>query len=281
MNLLEAYEIYEQDKILEGYSKTNTLKSYRWQNKQLYEYFGADKDIEEITTQELKTYLIEKHSNLKPSSMGHRIRGLRSFFHYLSDEGYVTKNVAAKLKEPKEGFRVPKAFSEEDAERLREACNTPLEHSLIEFLYSTGCRVGELYNLNIRDVNWENRSVLVVGKGNKQREVYISLKAKIWLQWYVDERVDNDSALFVTERAPRRLSTTMIRYVVKRVGKNAGLDIDMYPHLWRHTFATHMLNRGAPLEVVQDQLGHAKIETTKIYCHLSGARRKEAHDRYF
>jgi integrase/recombinase XerD len=111
--------------------------------------------------------------------------------------------------------------------------------------------------------------------------VYFSLKAKIWLKWYIDSRTDEDKALFVTERAPRRMSVDMIRYVVKRVGKQAKLDQSVYPHLWRHTFATHMLNRGAPLEGVQDLLGHAKIETTKIYCQLSGARRKQIHTSYF
>jgi len=279
MHLTEAWQLYVADKTLEGYSKT-TLRGYLIQNNLLIRHFG-DTNINEITLLDLKNYLIKKGGHLKPSSLGARIRAIRAFFRWATDEGYIDRNPAAKLREPKLGARVPKAFSEEESELLCEACDTKLEHALTEFLFSTGCRVGEVYGLNRSDVDWENRSCIVIGKGDKQREVYFSLKAKIRLKWYLESRTDQDPALFVTQRAPHRLSIEMMRYVVKRIGRQAHLDKRIYPHLWRHTFATHLLNRGAPLEAVQDQMGHCDIKTTRIYCQLSGARRKEIHTRYF
>lgn len=280
MNLLEIWKFYEQDKTLEGYSPA-TLKGYKVQTALLYRYFG-DQDINTITMFDLKKYLLETGGHLKPSSLGARIRFIRAFFKWASDEGYCESNPARKLREPRLGNRIPKAFSEEDTELLREACNTYQEHALIEFTYSTGCRVGEVSRVNINDINWENRSLVVIGKGNKQREVYFSLKAKIWLQWYLNSRNDDNPALFITQRRPyRRLSIGMIRYVIKRVGRQAHIEKSIYPHLWRHSFATHLLNKGCPLEGVQDLMGHAKLETTKIYCSLSGARRKNMHDTFF
>ncbi len=101
------------------------------------------------------------------------------------------------------------------------------------------------------------------------------------MKWYIESRKDEDEALFVTERAPHRLSTDMIRYVIKRIARRAGIKESVYPHRARHNFANHLLNRGASLDEVRDQMGHCKIETTRIYCQLSGSRRKEIHNRYF
>lgn len=279
MLLSEAWGLYLADKTIERYSVT-TLKGYGIQVKILMRHFG-DIDIEEITLLSLKSYLIEKGSHLKPSSLGMRIRFLRAFFHWASDEGYVTKNPASKLREPRLGQHLPKALGEEDMEMLREACINPQEHALIEFLYTTGCRVGEVYRLNRNDINWDNRSCVVRGKGDKDREIFFNVKCFIWLKKYLEQRKDSDEALFVTERAPHRLSIDMIRYMVKRVAKRAGIDVAMYPHIMRHSYATHLLNNGAPLEGIQTLLGHAKIDTTRIYADLSGPRRKEIYKKYF
>lgn len=186
MNFFEAWDLYEADKKIEGY-RPDTLKSYHLQTKLLARYFG-EKCIKEITTYDLKKYLAEKGSHLKPASMGARIRFIRAFFRWAADEGYCQVNPARKLREPKLPPRVPKAFSEEETERQREACGTLREHALVEFMYSTGCRVGEVYRLNRANIDWENRSCVVLGKGGKEREVYFTLKAKIWLQWYLANR---------------------------------------------------------------------------------------------
>lgn len=186
MKFLEAWDLYEQDKKLEGFREA-TLKSYHLQTVLLARYFG-DREIESITTFDLKKYLTDTGSHLKQSSLGTRIRFIRAFFRWAADEGYCPGNPARKLREPKLPPRVPKAFSEEEAEELREACGTLREHALVEFMYASGCRVGEVYLLDRADIDWENRSCIVHGKGGKEREVYFTLKAKIWLQWYLNNR---------------------------------------------------------------------------------------------
>lgn len=210
-----------------------------------------------------------------------RIRFIRAFFHWASDEGHITRNPASKLREPRLGSRVPKALSEEDTEILREGCATPLEHALIEFLYTTGCRIGEVYGLNKSAINWDNRSCIVLGKGNKERDVYFNTKCFIWLKKYVEQRTDDDEALFVTERAPHRMGIAEVRYIVKRIACRAEVEVNVYPHKLRHSYATHLLNNGAPLEGIQTLMGHAKLETTKLYAELAGPRRKEIYKRYF
>jgi integrase/recombinase XerD len=279
MLLSEAWQLYAADKQIEGFSPA-TLKGYKVQLNLLIRYFG-DIDIEEITLASLKTYLIEAGSHLKPASLGARIRFIRAFFRWAADEGYCPGNPARKLREPKLGPRVPKALSEEDTVSLQEACRTTLEHALIEFIYTTGCRIGEVHRLNRNAIDWENRSCIVLGKGNKEREVYFSIKTAIWLKKYLNSRNDNDTALFVTERAPHRMSIAQIRYIVKRVARRSEVEANVYPHKLRHSYATHLLNNGAPMEGIQTLLGHQKLETTMLYAQLSGPRRKEIYQRYF
>lgn len=280
MQLSEAWKFYTIDKQIEGFSP-QTLKGYQTQANILIKYLG-DIDLDEITLPILKQYLIERGGHLKPSSLGMRVRVLRAFFRWASEEGYCQTNPARKLKEPKLGKRIPKALSEEDTVVFQEGCKTPLEHALVEFMYSTGCRIGEVCRLDQSTIDWDNHSCIVLGKGNKEREVYFSIKAMIWMKKYLISRKDSDSAFFVTQRAPyRRLSIDMIRYIVKRVAGNSEIQTNIYPHKLRHTFATHLLNNGAPMEGIQTLLGHQKLETTMLYAQLSGPRRKEIYRRYF
>lgn len=280
MLLSEARRLYIADRQIEGFSPA-TLKGYKTQIKLLMDYFG-DCDLDELTLPDLKEYLIEKGGHLKPSSLGMRIRAIRAFFRWASEEGYCEANPARKLKEPKLGNRIPKALSEEDTVLLQEACKTPFEHALVEFMYSTGCRIGEVYRLNRNAINWEQRSCIVLGKGNKEREVYFSIKAAIWLKKYLNSRKDSDMALFVTERKPyRRMGIDQLRRVVKRAASRSEVEVNVYPHKLRHSYATHLLNNGAPMEGIQTLLGHAKLETTMLYAQLSGPRRKEIYLKYF
>jgi len=279
MRLSETWRLYVADKKIEGFSP-HTLKGYHIQLNLLIRHFG-DIDLDEITLPMLKQYLIEKGGHLKPSSLGARIRFIRAFFRWATDEGYCPGNPARKLKEPKLGQRVPKALNEEDTVMLQEGCKTPLEHALINFMYSTGCRIGEAYRLNRNAINWENRSCVVLGKGDKEREVYFSIKCAVWLKKYLNSRKDNDMALFVTERTPHRMSISQLRYVVKRVAAQSEVDANVYPHKLRHSYATHLLNNGAPLEGIQTLLGHSNMETTRLYANLSGPRRREIYIKYF
>lgn len=280
MLLSEAWEKYQSDKRIEGYSPL-TLKMYGFQCNLLKRYFD-DIRMSELTTENLKQYLGEAGGHLKSSSLGHRVRFIKSLFKWTHEEGYILKNPAAKLREPKLGQRIPKFLSEREIEHLREGCHTPMENALFEFFYSTGCRIGEVAKLNRDDINFAGNSVIVHGKGDKEREVYFNIRCGIWLNRYLEERDDDESCLFVTERRPkRRMSIDTLRYIVRRISNRAGITKTIHPHQLRHSYATHMVDNGAPLEVIQSLLGHEKSETTKIYAHLSGKLRHDFYSKYF
>lgn len=280
MLLSTIWEKYELDKKVEGYSPL-TLKTYCFQYNTLLRYFG-DVDMNAISTDQLKAYLVDVSEHLKPSSLGHRVRCIRSLFKWTYDEGYIQKNPAAKLKEPKLGKRIPKFLSELEIEHLREACENPMENALFEFFYSTGCRIGEVVRLNRDDIDFHTNSVIVHGKGDKEREVYFNTRCSLWLKRYLDERDDLETCLFITERKPkRRMSIDLIRYIIKRISKRSGLKKEIHPHQLRHSYATHMINNGAPIDVIQSLMGHEKTETTKIYAQLSGKLRHDFYMKYF
>lgn len=285
MLLSEIWKRYEMDKRLEGYS-FYTLQSYGLQSRMFSEHVG-DIPVSDVTYEMIKAYLAKDAGRLKSSSIANRMKYFKSVFGWAHTEGIITSNPAARLKEPKMGKRIPKAMNEEAIEMLRVACESALEHAIMESFFTTGCRIGEIYRLNRNAINWQDRSMIVLGKGDKDREVYFSIQCGIWLKKYLSERKDNNVALFVTERRykdhgnqPRRMSIAQLRYVIKRIAKRAGID-DVYPHKLRHSYATHLLNNDAPMEVIQSFLGHSKLETTRIYAELSGERRRQLYRKYF
>jgi integrase/recombinase XerD len=277
--LSKAWDTYESDKRIEGFSP-QTLKAYQLQVNLLIRHFG-DVEIDLLSTDQLKAYLSKSSKTLKPSSLAHRVRSIKSLFRWTHEEGHVSKNPAAKIKEPKLGKRIPKFLTDREIEHLREACLTPMEKALFEFMFSTGCRIGEIVTLDMNSVNWSNHSAIVKGKGDKEREVYFNIRCDIWLKRYIESREDNDGAVFVTERDPHRMSKAQMRYIIKRISKRAGINKVIHPHQLRHSYATHLLNNGAPIEVIQSLMGHEKSETTRIYAELSGRLRKEFYQKYF
>jgi integrase/recombinase XerD len=283
MTILEAWECYKKDKEMINYSK-HTLRGYAIQARLLSEGFD-DCDITTISREQLKEYIYGQREHLKPSSIGYRVRFIHSFFRWAVDEGYININPSAKIREPKLGKVIPKFLSEEDIETLRAYCSTPREHAIIEFMYTTGCRIGEIAKVDINDIDWVNNSLVVNGKGNVEREVYFNTKCRIWLKKYIELRTDDNPALFVTERSfegkPRRISVSQMRVVVKGIAKRAGIEANVYPHRLRHSYATHLLNNGAPMEAIQRLLGHEKHSSTEIYAHSTGELRRQIYKRYF
>ncbi|MED1603232.1 tyrosine-type recombinase/integrase [Alkalihalophilus marmarensis] len=279
MLLSQAWKTYESDKRIEGFS-SQTLKAYRLQSCLLIRYF-TDVAIESLSTNQLKEYLAESSEHLKPSSLAHRIRFMWSLFRWSHEEGHIPSNPAYKIKEPKVGKQIPKFLTEREIEHLREACKMPMEKALFEFMFSTGCRIGEIVSLDKNCINWSNRSAIVRGKGDKEREVYFNIKCDIWLKRYINIRQDNDPAIFVTDRSPHRMSIAQMRYIIKRISSRAGINKTIHPHQLRHSYATHLLNNGAPIDVIQSLLGHEKTETTRIYAQLSGRLRQDLYRKYF
>ncbi|MCT2347239.1 tyrosine-type recombinase/integrase [Niallia taxi] len=279
MNLSEAWQLYKADKQIQGYS-SQTLKAYKVQSTLFINYVG-DVPIEDITTESIKLYLGEVASNLKASSLCHRIRFIKSLFKWAQEEKYIIYNPGTAIKEPKLESKIPKFLTEEEIELLREACLSPFEKALFEFMYSTGCRIGEIVSLDQSSINFSEQSVIVYGKGKKEREVYFNTRCSIWLKRYINNRTDNEKALFVTIRAPHRMGISQMRYVIKQISRRAKINKCIHPHQLRHSYATTLINNGAPLEVIQNLMGHEKSETTRIYAYLSGQLRRELYKKYF
>lgn len=279
MILSEAWQLYKADKQIQGYS-SQTLKAYKVQSTLFIKYLG-DIPIEDVTTKSIKLYLGEVASDLKASSLCHRIRFIKSLFKWAQEEKYITFNPGTAIKEPKLESKIPKFLTEEEIELLREACLSPFEKALFEFMYSTGCKIGEIVSLDQSSINFSEQSVIVYGKGKKEREVYFNTRCSIWLKRYINNRTDNEKALFVTIRAPHRMGIAQMRYVIKQISRRAKINKCIHPHQLRHSYATTLINNGAPLEVIQNLIGHEKSETTRIYAYLSGQLRRELYKKYF
>lgn len=273
----EKVFIFLKSKEFEGASKT-TLKNYQYQLLIFASHLR--KPIAAVTTMDLRMYLSIRCQSLKPSSKNGQISILKSFFGWLADEEYIPKNPAKKLKQTKEPKRLRHAMTDEEVELLRQATKTDREKALIEFLISTGCRLSEIVDIDKDSVNWHEMSLFVVGKGSKERKVYFSVKAKILLQKYLKSRKDVNPSLFVTSRYPhQRLGCRSIQREIKNIAQRAGFDKSIYPHLFRHSFATHSINAGMPLPVLQHIMGHETPQTTLIYAQISEENIKHEYKR--
>ncbi|EZH67881.1 hypothetical protein DH09_08125 [Bacillaceae bacterium JMAK1] len=279
MLLSEVWSAYRYEKVIENYSdKTIKEYAYRWR---AFVLFNGDVLIDDVMTNNIKAFVLDLSKRCKPSTVAAYIRAVRSIFRWVHEEGFINKNVAVYIREPKQGKRVPKDLSKEDVERMRIACKTPKEHALFEFFYSAGCRISEVQSLNKEQFNFETRTVVVHGKGDQERIVMFSRRAAFWIKEYFSTRKGTDPAFILTDRMPRRMGKDRIRGIFKELAQRAGIEKEVYPHRLRHTFATHMLESGVPLQDVSKFLGHAKIETTQIYTTVTIEHLRKSHEICF
>ena len=267
-NLPGMIMLFLASKKLDGCSD-NTIKNYTFN---LRSFAGmVSKDVEQIKSMDIRMYIASRaKTGIKKSTAGTIISTLRSFFTWLEDEEYLIKSPMRKIKATKTDKHIRKALTMEELELLRDACETERERALAEVFYSTGARLDEVQKLNKSDIDWSTGAIVVFGKGSKERKVYLNAKAKIYLQKYLSAREDTSAALFVGERKPyNRLGRRAIENEFKKLGQRAGLTKKVYPHLLRHTTATHLLNNGSSLSVVQKYLGHTNPSTTEIYAQLN------------
>jgi len=241
-----------------------------------------DVPIRKITTEIIREYLKEYQSinDCSKVTIDNVRRNLSSFFSWLEEENHILKNPVRRIRKIKTGITVKEIISDEKIEVIRDACVKSRDLAIIDLLYSTGIRVGELVNLDIEDVNFHERECIVYGKGDKERRVYFDAKTKLHLNKYLKERNDSSKALFVTLNKPyNRLRISGVEIRIRNLGRSLGYD-NIHPHKFRRTMATRAIDKGMPIEQVQQLLGHQQIDTTMKYAMVNQINVKNSHKKY-
>lgn len=275
----EYIKMFLSSKQVEGCSK-RTLKYYQEIIEKLV--IQECKSIDLISTDDIRQYLYKYKEDTHCSSVtiDNIRRVFSSFFSWLEDEDYILKSPVRRIHRVKSPTTIKETFTDENLEKMRDECSNIRNLAIIEMLSSTGVRVGEIVNLNIEDINFEERSCIVLGKGNKQREVYFDARTKIHLLQYLKNRKDKNEALFVSMKKPyQRLSISGIELIVRKLGVETAIN-KVHPHKFRRTLATVAIDKGMPIEQVQKLLGHVKIETTMHYAMVNQNNVKISHRKY-
>lgn len=241
-----------------------------------------NKDVLQITTDDLRLYLDDYQSNRSAgkTTIDNIRRILSSFFSWLEDEDYIMKSPVRRIHKVKTCKTVKETYSDEALEIMRDHCESVRDLALIDLLASTGMRVGELVLLDRDDIDFTNRECVVLGKGNKQRKVYFDARAKIHLQNYLNSRADDNPALFVSLQQPHnRLQIRGIEIRLHELGEKLNL-CRIHPHKFRRTLATMAIDKGMPIEQVQQLLGHQNVDTTLQYAMVNQANVKQSHRKY-
>ena len=240
------------------------------------------KDIKQITTDDLRMYLDEyqKRSNASKVTIDNIRRILSSFFSWLEDEDYIVKSPVRRIHKVKTCKTVKETYSDEALELMRDNSECVRDLAIIDILASTGMRVGELVRLNRGDIDFENRECIVLGKGNKQRKVYFDARTKIHLQSYLRIRTDDNEALFVSLQKPfDRLQISGVEIRLRELGRKLEIN-KVHPHKFRRTLATMAIDKGMPIEQVQQLLGHQSVDTTLQYAMVNQNNVKLSHRRF-
>ena len=275
----EYLEMFLDAKTIEGCSE-RTIQYYRVTIKKMFE--SVTDIVRKITTEDMRTYLSEyqKLNNCSKVTVDNVRRNISSFFSWLEEENHILKSPMKRIHKIKTNQQVKEIINDEDIEKLRDKCLCKRDLAIVDLLYSTGIRVGELVNLNIRDINFEDRECVVFGKGGKERKVYFDAKAKLHLQAYINSRTDDNSALFVTLDAPYdRLKISGVEIRMRQLGRSINLT-KIHPHKFRRTMATRAIDKGMPIEQVQKILGHSQIDTTMQYAMVNQNNVKSSHKKY-
>ena len=307
--VLSAKDLYALQIVLQKKLNTQNNQTYPYTNIEYMDMFISAKRIEgcsertlayykatiehmlsiivmplrQVNTDDLRAYLAEYQlrNNCSKTTVDNIRRNLSSFFSWLEAEDYIIKSPIRRIHKIRTGSKVKETLSEECIERLRDSCLHIRDLAMIDLLYSTGIRVGELVNLNIGDINFEERECIVYGKGNKQRKVYFDAKAKVHLKRYLEQRTDYNDALFVTLDSPfERLKISGVEIRLRKLGRLALLDQRVHPHKFRRSMATRAIDKGMPIEQVQKLLGHQQIDTTMHYAMVNQSNVKISHRKF-
>ena len=242
----------------------------------------VSKDVKHITTEDLRGYLTDYQADKGASkvTMDNIRRILSSFFSWLEDEDYIIKNPVCRIHKVRTSKVIKETYSDEELELMRDSCDNMRDLAMIDMLASTGMRVGEMTKLNRTDIDFNERECIVLGKGDKERVVYFDARSKLHLQSYLDSRTDSNPALFVTLRGTKkRLKIGSIESRLHHIGKKLGIG-KVHPHKFRRTLATKAIDKGMPIEQLQQLLGHQRIDTTLQYAMVKQSNIKIAHRKY-
>ena len=266
-------------KKIEGCSE-RTIKYYKVTVEQLLR--KVLDPIRKVTTEQMREYLVDyqKINNCGKTTIDNVRRNISSFFSWLEEEDYILKSPMRRIHKIRAEKLVKNVITDEDIERLRDGCDCLGDVAMIDLLYSTGIRVGELVRLNRSDINFSERECVVFGKGDKERRVYFDAKSKIHLINYLKSRTDANPALFVSlDRPYSRLKISGVEIRLRQLGRKLNLD-RVHPHKFRRSMATRAIDKGMPIEQVQKILGHSQIDTTMQYAIVNQNNVKAAHRKY-
>lgn len=273
------YDIFMSRMIFGGYSKS-TIRQYSSFLRELLVYVG--KPVQEITGDDIVACLnaYAEARQISGSTKDHKRLICSSFFAFLHDRGYISRNPMATIDPIKYVAEVREALNSREVEKMRIACGENIRDNLVlELFLATGCRVSEVVGMRVEEIDLENGCVKVLGKGQKERIVFFSDRALEYLERYLEGR--QTGAVILSLRAPHQgLKKNALENVIRAIAKRAGIAKRVFPHLLRHTFATRALNKGMPLPTLCDIMGHASTETTRIYAKNSQGRLKYEYDMY-
>lgn len=272
-------ELFIAAKKIEGCSE-RTLNYYKSTIENMIA--EVNKKVNNMETDDLRTYLsnYQSNNNCGKVTIDNVRRILSSFFSWLEDENYIVKSPARRIHKIKTIQMVKETYTDEELEIMRDSCTEIRDLALIDFLISTGARVGEVVKINKSDVNMQERTCIVMGKGGRQREIYFDARAKLHLESYLSKRNDSEEALFVSLLEPHnRLNISGIEIRLRQLGRKTNID-RVHPHKFRRTMATKAIDKGMPIEQVQVLLGHRKIDTTLQYAMVNQNNVRTSHKKY-
>ena len=266
----------------------NTIISYQKDLKDFFKFLDMVKvtylNVNRYVVRDYLKYLDEK--KLKNSTIARRISAIRTFYNYELSLGKVKSNIFNDVRNPKIEKKLPNFLSYEELAKIFASIDTDTDTGLknrliVEMLYATGVRVSELVNIKVSDINKSNKSIRVMGKGKKMRIVYFGEYAEEYLNRYLTKNINKGSKYLFVNANNEKMQIEEVEVMIKKIVKDLALKTHVTPHTLRHTFATHLLNNGTDIKTVQELLGHASLNTTGIYTHVSNERLKEVYLKVF
>lgn len=282
-NVPDCYRVYMVAKKIEGMSP-ESMKTYNFYLTDFFEHIN--RPFEQVTTNDIRIYLYEtqKRTGISNRTLDGKRLVINTFMDWCWKEGYIPNNPCASIKPIKFEEKPREPLSSMELEIVRDACENYRDKAMIELFYSTGCRLSEMVNLKISDIDFASKEVHLFGKGSKHRTSYLNAKAEYMLKKYFELERPKDSisdSVFVIFRKPYNgMQKGSIYARVKAIQKRSGIERSLFPHLLRHTMATTALNRGMNVAEVKEILGHEKLDTTMIYAKISHDSVKFNHKRY-